>query len=88
MAGNHSAISIGNTQTRIMGVAFSNDERFGPATLAAMFGNHPPVPTDRDGAAGVVAVARYLRRVGSAGLQAMLDGSEIVAPTQKLPHSL
>lgn len=80
MATNHSAITIGNAQTRIMGVAFSNDERFGPATLAAMFGPNPPVSTDRDGAAGVVAVARYLRRVGIAGLQAMIDSSEIVAP--------
>ncbi len=88
MATGNSAITIGNAQTRIMGVAFSNDERFGPATLAAMFGPTSPVPTDRDGAAGVVAVARYLRRVGTAGLQAMLDGSEIVAPTQKLPHNL
>ena len=80
MATGNSAITLGNAQTRIMGVAFSNDERFGPATLAAMFDNHPPVPTDRDGAAGVVAVARYLRRVGTAGLQAMIDGSEIVTP--------
>lgn len=88
MANRHSAITVGKTETHIMGVRFDNAERFGPATLAAMFGPNPPVPTDRDGAAGVVAVARYLRRVGTAGLQAMLDGSEIVAPTQKLPHNL
>ena len=88
MAANHSAITLGKTQTRIMGVAFSNDERFGPATLAAMFGPTSPVPTDRDGAAGVVAVARYLRRAGTAGLLAMIDGSEIVAPTQKTSHDL
>ncbi len=87
MAGNHSAISIGNTQTRIMGVAFSNTECFGPAALATMFGPRSPVPTDRTGAAGVVAVARYLRRVGSAGLQEMIDGSEIVTPAQSTSHN-
>lgn len=83
MATNHSAITIGNAQTRIMGVRFDNTERFGPATLATMFGPNPHVHTDRDGAAGVVAVARYLRRVGTAGLQAMIDGSEIVTPANK-----
>lgn len=88
MADRHSAISVGKTEIRILDVRFNNQERFGPATLATMFGPNSPVPIDRDGAASVVAVARYLRRVGTAGLQAMIDGSEIVAPTQKPPHKL
>lgn len=82
MATRHSAITVGKTEITIMGVRFENAERFGPATLAAMFGSQIPIPTDHERTASVSSVARYLRRIGTEGLQAMIDGSEIVAPTQ------
>lgn len=80
MANRYSAITVGKAETTIMGVRFDNQERFGPATLAAMFGPHIPVSTDHTRTASVPTVARYLRRAGIEGLQAMLDGSEIVTP--------
>ena len=81
MANRHSAITVGKTETHIMGVRFDNQERFGPATLADMFGDHIPVPTDYERTASVPTVARYLRRAGIEGLRAMIEGSEIITPT-------
>ena len=80
MATRHCAITVGKTETHILGVRFDNAERFGPATLAEMFGPQIPVPTDHERTASVPTVARYLRRAGVEGLRAMLDGSEIVTP--------
>ena len=80
MATRHCAITVGKTETQILGVRFDNAERFGPATLAEMFGPQIPVPTDHERTASVPTVARYLRRAGVEGLRAMLDGSEIVSP--------
>lgn len=80
MADRHCAITVGKAETHILGVRFDNAERFGPATLAEIFGSHIPVTTDHERTASVPTVARYLRRAGIEGLQAMLDGSEIVTP--------
>ena len=81
MANCHSAITVGKTQTQILGVRFDNQERFGPATLADIFGAQIPVPTDHERTASVPTVARYLRRAGIEGLRAMIEGSEIITPT-------
>lgn len=82
MAVNQCAITIGQQQTCIAGATFQNSERIAPAQLAEMFSDPMPVEVDADGSAAVGDVARYLRKVGVAGLREML-ASEIVQPKTK-----
>lgn len=67
--------------TVIAGVPFSACEKFGPRTLAAMFGPTLPRPlrADRSGAVSVASAARYLDKKHAEGM-AMFADDEIVTP--------
>lgn len=64
-----------------MGVPFSACEKFGPRTLAAMFGPVLPKPLhpDRSGAVPVAQTVRYLEQQHAKALAAFAD-DEIVTP--------
>ncbi|MFC0170787.1 hypothetical protein ACFFKC_22225 [Pseudoduganella danionis] len=67
--------------TVIAGVPFSACEKFGPRTLAAMFGPTLPYPlrADRSGSVSVISTARHLSKLYAKGMVMFAD-DEIVTP--------